>query len=229
LVGNPVGAAAVEMEPGPPLGLGLGGRTEQVVVVQPTDVVALYTDGLVETRERDVDDGMRLLADIVTEPPDDLEELVDRAVMALVAADHDDDVALLLMRPHGEGIGAAAPWVTLPREPAAVADARALTGRALAERGASPRLGEAARLVVSELVTNAIRHGKGDPRLRVRVASPHVVIEVEDDSGHLPQRRFAMPDDEGGRGLELVAMLAGRWGWRPTATGKVVWAELPTS
>jgi GAF domain-containing protein/anti-sigma regulatory factor (Ser/Thr protein kinase) len=228
LVASAGGASAVQLEPGPPLGLGLGGRNEQVVVVEPTDVVALYTDGLVETRERDVDEGVRVLADVLARPPADLESLGTRAVAALVAPEHDDDVALLLLRPLGDAIGVAAPWVTLPRDPAAVADARALTWRTLAARGAAPRLGEAVTLVVSELVTNAIRHGRGDPRLRVRVASPHVVIEVEDEGGHLPQRRFATADDEGGRGLELVALVAGRWGWRPTASGKVVWAELPT-
>ncbi|MFF1954786.1 ATP-binding protein, partial [Kitasatospora herbaricolor] len=80
-------------------------------------------------------------------------------------------------------------------------------------------------LLVSELVTNALRHGRGDIRLRL-LRDRTVVCEVWDDGYAQPRQRRAQETDEGGRGLQLVSLLAERWGSRRTPKGKIVWFEL---
>lgn len=80
-------------------------------------------------------------------------------------------------------------------------------------------------LLVSELVTNALRHGRGDIRVRL-LRDATVVCEVWDDGYAQPRRRRAQETDEGGRGLQLVSLLAERWGSRRTPHGKIVWFEL---
>jgi anti-sigma regulatory factor (Ser/Thr protein kinase) len=80
-------------------------------------------------------------------------------------------------------------------------------------------------LVVSELVTNAIRYGGGGA-LQLRLIKDTVLIcEVSDHSATAPHLRRARTYDEGGRGLLLVAQLTDQWGTRQTPTGKVIWAE----
>ncbi|MYR60511.1 histidine kinase, partial [Streptomyces sp. SID625] len=79
-------------------------------------------------------------------------------------------------------------------------------------------------LILSELVTNAIRYGSAPIRVRV-LRDTALICEVFDSSNTSPHLRYAASTDEGGRGLFLVAQLADRWGTRYTSTGKVIWAE----
>jgi anti-sigma regulatory factor (Ser/Thr protein kinase) len=82
-------------------------------------------------------------------------------------------------------------------------------------------------LVVSEIVTNAIRHCAGRTYLRLSRNDDYVRIEVADPSPVLPRLIEAGPEAERGRGLLIVSQLATRWGSTPRGSGKIVWADLP--
>ncbi|WP_431968173.1 ATP-binding SpoIIE family protein phosphatase [Actinacidiphila sp. bgisy160] len=113
----------------------------------------------------------------------------------------------------------------VPNEPAAVADARAWTDRLLTE-WKLPELAFTTTLVVSELVTNAIRYSTGPIRLRL-IRDRMLVCEVSDSCSAAPLPRHAAPSDQDGRGLSIVAQLTDAQGTRYTETGKTVWAEQP--
>ncbi|MFF8030201.1 MULTISPECIES: ATP-binding protein [unclassified Streptomyces] len=89
-------------------------------------------------------------------------------------------------------------------------------------------VGDLAALLVSELVTNALRHAAGPIGVRlVRPSGPGVLlVEVSDPLPDLPRERTARPEDESGRGLQLLASASRRWGARPGGAGKTVWFEL---
>ena len=133
-----------------------------------------------------------------------------------------DDVALLVARTHALDGDRVATW-DLPADPAIVADARKQVARRLAGWG----LDDAAfitGLVVSELVTNAIRHAGSPIQLRL-IRDRTLICEVSDGSSTAPHLRRARAFDEGGRGLLLVSQLTQRWGTRQTPHGKTIWAE----
>ncbi|GAB2959568.1 SpoIIE family protein phosphatase [Streptomyces heilongjiangensis] len=233
LVGSDGAVSFVDLPAGPPLGLG-GLPFESADLDLPEQsVLALYTDGLVESRQRDIGQGLDILCRTLGAPADSLEELCDRVVEALLPVRPSDDAALLLVRPRPLGPEQVAVWNISP-DPAAVARARAETLRKLGSWG----LEEASfvtELVVSELVTNAIRYADTPIELRLITpqssatpgsASPRVLIcEVSDSSSTAPHLRRARAFDEGGRGLLLVAHLTDRWGTRQTTTGKTIWCE----
>ncbi|MFE9611542.1 SpoIIE family protein phosphatase [Streptomyces sp. NPDC006012] len=217
-------AELVQMTAGPPLGVG-GLPFESTELELPEgSVIALYTDGLVENRDLDVDRGTREMLQALNTPADSLDTLCDTLVKAPLDEQPSDDVALLLARTRALGADRVATW-DVPPDPAHVAIARqAVTGQ-LAVWG----LQEAAyvtELVVSELVTNAIRYGEPPIRLRL-IRDRALICEVSDGSSTSPHLRRAHAFDEGGRGLLLVAQLTQRWGSRQTAGGKTIWAEQP--
>ncbi len=86
--------------------------------------------------------------------------------------------------------------------------------------------GDVAELLVSELVTNAINHGRTTCLLELTATPTVLRAAVADDGDGAPQLRYAGPEDESGRGLAIVEALASRWGVEPTSSGKVVWFEL---
>ncbi|MER5197546.1 ATP-binding SpoIIE family protein phosphatase [Streptomyces sp. NPDC002755] len=224
---TPDGTAEIlELPPGPPLGLG-GLPFEAAEVELPEgSLLALYTDGLVESRDHDVDAGLARLRHALTQPASSLEAICDHVVETLLPARPDDDVALLLARTHALGADQVATW-DLPAEPAAVARARSDVSRQLSDWGLE-KLDYTAELVVSELVTNAIRYGQPPIRLRL-IHDRALLCEVSDGSSTTPHLRRARVFDEGGRGLLLVAQLAEHWGTRHARRGKTVWAELSDS
>ncbi|MET8950034.1 SpoIIE family protein phosphatase [Streptomyces sp. NPDC004393] len=209
---------------GPPLGLGgLPFETADLELPEGSRLV-LYTDGLVEDRERDIDDGLELLrawlADAGPSPEDTCRAVLD----ARPPSRSSDDIALIVARTRALVPDQIAEW-DVPMDPAAVGEVRASVTRRLAEWGLD-ELNFTTELILSELVTNAIRYGS--PPLHVRVVREHSLIcEVFDGSSTSPHLRYAGMTDEGGRGLFLVAQLAERWGTRYTPTGKVIWAEQP--
>ncbi|MCF3184463.1 SpoIIE family protein phosphatase [Streptomyces polychromogenes] len=207
---------------GPPLGLG-GLPFETAGIELPEDsTLVLYTDGLVEDRHGDIDVALDRLRAVLAHP-DRAPEETCRAVMDAMAPEHPgDDIALLVARAHTLPAGRIAAW-DLPADPAKVCDIRAAATRRLAEWGLE-ELAFAAELLLSELVTNAIRYG-GEP-IQVRLIHDRTLIcEVSDGGSSAPHLRRAASTDEGGRGLFLVAQLAQSWGTRYTPRGKVIWAE----
>ncbi|WP_406155161.1 SpoIIE family protein phosphatase [Streptomyces sp. NBC_00882] len=215
-------ARLVPLSTGPPLGVG-GLPFEATEIELPEGaVVALYTDGLTEDRDRDVDHATDELCRALTAKTDTLDELCDTVLKAVLPEEPGDDVALLLARTRVLGADRVATWGVEP-DPAHVA----VTRQAATEQLAVWGLEEASfvtELVVSELVTNAIRYGEPPIQLRL-IRDRTLICEVSDGSSTSPHLRRAHAFDEGGRGLLLVAQLTQRWGSRQTGSGKTIWAE----
>ncbi|MFI6449233.1 SpoIIE family protein phosphatase [Kitasatospora sp. NPDC050543] len=217
-----------DLPAGPPLGLGgMPFETAELRLDEGTQIV-LYTDGLIEDRTRDLDVGMELLRAALTGPGRDPEEHCRAVLEALLPASPQDDVALLVARTRTLGPDRVAEW-DVAFDPAAVAEMRSAAAAKLAQWGLS-ELEFALELVLSELITNAIRYGSPPVRLRL-VRDRSLICEVSDGSNTSPHLRYAATTDEGGRGLFLVAQLSERWGTRYTPQGKIIWAEqaLPPS
>ena len=83
---------------------------------------------------------------------------------------------------------------------------------------------DAAAVVVSELVTNAVNHGGGCVEVRLESHEQRVTVFVADGSSVVPRRRE--PDDRGGRGIALIEAMAARWGVQDHEGGKQVWVDL---
>ncbi|MBV2354054.1 PAS domain-containing SpoIIE family protein phosphatase/ATP-binding protein [Streptomyces sp. J2-1] len=211
-----------EIPAGPPLGLG-GMSFESAEVELPDDsLLGLYTNGLIDGPGHDLEAGMARLGAVLGERGPGLAALCASAVERLVPVPQPDDVALLLARTHTLGPDRVASW-DIPRDPAAVGRARADVTRKIREWGLE-ELGLTTELIVSELVTNAIRYAEPPLRLRL-LRDARLTCEVADSSSIAPRLRHARSTDEGGRGLFLVAQLAHRWGARYTEDGKIIWAE----
>lgn len=213
-----------DLPAGAPLGLGLGlVPFESVELELPeASVLAFYSDGLVESRDADIDDGLRRLGAALTEPGHSLEDLCSRVMQTVPTHAPADDVTLLLARTRALQPAQVASW-DLPQGLATVPAARHLAARQLREWGLEP-LVMPAESIVSELVSNAIRHGDGPSRLRL-IQHRVLTCEVSDTNAGHPRSRHPRTLDEQGRGLHLVAQLSRRWGSRSATDGKVVWAE----
>jgi anti-sigma regulatory factor (Ser/Thr protein kinase) len=218
-------ARKVELPAGPPLGVGgLPFESAELDLPEGT-VLSLFTDGLTESRERDVDAGRALLCEALAVPADSLEETCDRVLHTLLpSGGSTDDVALLLARTLGLPASQVATW-DIPADPALVAPVRKQVVQQLARWDLS-EVSFTAELVTSELVTNAIRYGAHPIRLRLIHDATTLICEVSDTNHTAPHLRRAKTWDEGGRGLLLVAQLTQRWGSRHTADGKTIWAEI---
>ena len=208
---------------GPPLGLGgMPFQTAELCLAEGTQLV-LYTDGLIEDRRRDLDLGMELLRAALTghpgRPP---EETCQDVLNSLLPERPKDDVALLVARTRELPPDRIADW-DVPPDPAAVAGMRDAVSEKLEAWGLS-ELGFTTELVLSELITNAIRYGAEPFHVRL-IRDRTLICEVSDGSSTSPHLRYAATTDEGGRGLFLVSQMTERWGTRYTPQGKVIWAE----
>ncbi|MFG2985107.1 SpoIIE family protein phosphatase [Streptomyces sp. NPDC048258] len=212
----------VDLPAGPPLGLGgMPFETAEFHLAEGSQLV-LYTDGLVEERTRDIGEGLELLRAALSHPDRDPHESC-RAVLDLLLPDRPaDDVALLIARTRTLGPDRVAQW-DVRYQPSAVGAVRKAAAEKLEEWGLTD-LVFATELILSELVTNAVRHGSAP--VRVRMLHDHALTcEVWDGTSTAPHLRYAATTDEGGRGLFLVAQLSEHWGVRYTPDGKVIWAE----
>ncbi|MBL1084345.1 SpoIIE family protein phosphatase [Streptomyces actinomycinicus] len=224
LVGPDGAVEFLDVPAGPPLGLGgLPFDTAELELAEGSRLV-LYTDGLVEDRERDIDEGLGMLSDALRRTPGASPEDTCRTVLDRLPARPSDDVALIVARTRELGGDRVAQW-QVPSEPAAVSEVRGSVTRKLADWGLE-ELVFTTELILSELVTNAIRYGRAPIGVRL-LRDRTLICEVSDGSTTSPHLRYAASTDEGGRGLFLVAQLAERWGTRYTPHGKVIWAEQP--
>jgi serine phosphatase RsbU (regulator of sigma subunit)/anti-sigma regulatory factor (Ser/Thr protein kinase) len=216
----------LDVPPAPPLGIGDGAVRSQEFTIDDGSLLVLYTDGLVERRDSDIDVGLEHLketfgAESVSRP---IEDLCKATLDGVYGDDERDDIAVLIARLRRLPDDHYASW-TLDAEPVSVSEARSLIGQTLKEWELD-ELTETTELLVSELVTNALRYASGQITVRL-VLERTLVCEVLDDSAALPRLRHAGSEDETGRGLHVVSQLAQRWGTRRTASGKVVWCEQP--
>ncbi|WP_030247677.1 MULTISPECIES: SpoIIE family protein phosphatase [unclassified Streptomyces] len=218
-------ARQLDLPSGPPLGVGGLPFEAAEVELREGSVLSFHTDGLLKSRERDVDASQRMLREALSAPSGSLDEICDRVLHALLPPGGSaDDVALLLARTRGLPASQVATW-DIPADPALVAPVRKQVVDQL-DRWGLIEATFTAELVVSELVTNAIRYGAPPIRLRLIHDASTLICEVSDTNHTAPHLRRAKTWDEGGRGLLLVAQLTERWGSRHTTEGKTIWAEL---
>ncbi|MFI6416810.1 SpoIIE family protein phosphatase [Streptomyces sp. NPDC050842] len=222
---RPDGSAAFAAVPGgPPLGLsGLPFETAEIRLPEGSSLV-LYTDGLVEDRTRDIDEGLELLRRTLAHPGRTPDQTCSAVLDALLPDQPSDDIALVVARTRALDSARTATW-DVASDPSAVGQVRAAVSRTLAEWGLEEE-SFTTELILSELVTNAIRYAAEPVRVRL-IRDRALICEVSDGSSTAPHLRRAATTDEGGRGLFLVAQFADRWGTRYTAHGKVIWTEQP--
>ncbi|MGX1273282.1 SpoIIE family protein phosphatase [Streptomyces phaeoluteigriseus] len=215
----------IDLPTGAPIGVG-GVPFEAVHVrVSPGDRLVMCTDGLVEMRGEDIGVGLATLCESAAHPAASMDDACDTIIRALnTRGGRKDDVALLLARLNGIAPDDVAEW-TFPLDPAQVGRARAVVREQLHDWGLA-RLADPAELMVSEVVTNAVRHAHRRPVTLRLVRGDTLLCEVDDDHHELPTLLSAGPDDESGRGLRVVSTLAREWGTSRTAAGKSVWFEL---
>jgi hypothetical protein len=223
---DPSGAVTLlDVPPGPPLGVGTRSFEAVEQELSEGSTLVLYTDGLVETRDRDIDFGLnRLCRALERRPGAPLDQLCSAAVTTVPAREQSDDIAVLLARTRSLGPHQVVEW-ELAADAAAVGGVRAAAVRALADWGLE-RLATTAEQIIGELLANAVLHAVGPVRLRL-IRHQALVCEVFDGGLTMPRTDSAGPADENGRGLAIVAALASRSGSRGTSDGKCVWAELP--
>jgi signal transduction histidine kinase/DNA-binding response OmpR family regulator len=213
---------------GPPLGTGPHTLTEEQVHLPSGSVLALYTDGLVERRDSDLDAGIDALTTQITKITAPLDDVPQALVDALLPDGPDDDIAVLLAQVTGQPQQTTSAIRHITAEERAVYEARQFAATNLRDWEIPEARAREIVLLVSELVTNAVRYGQPPMELRIRRTPAHVVLEVYDAAPFLPRKLRPTPEDEHGRGLQLVAHLADRWGTRPTQHGKSVWCVFST-
>ena len=215
---------------GPMIGFGTGSRDTATIELEPGDVVVLYTDGLIERRDRTLREGLDALVEVASglgtlDAAGAGEELLSR-----LAGEPEDDVAVVVVRVPGPRQSLEASTSTprarrwsLPSEAASIGRARQAVSRTCQawDIGSIP----AAELVVSELVANAVLHGWGHVVLRLFDTGEGLRIEVEDFNPAPPVTTDGHPGRVGGYGMRIVERLAD-WGWRTSGPGKLVWARV---
>ena len=226
---NPRGAVELpDLQLGPPLGVEGAVYLDERMPFPVDTRMLLFTDGLVEHRERDLEVGLDALVGNLASTPGRCSEVCRALITALLEdRTQDDDITLLMVA--NQGLSRQEHRVRhFPPVPEEAAAVRTFVEETLDAWGdASHALAVVA--VVNELFINAVAHARTRITVHLR-RLPHVLVaEVEDLSGHEPRRSVAGPDDEHHRGLQIVDVLSTRWGSRRTETGKVVWAEFSTA
>ncbi|GAA2132411.1 ATP-binding SpoIIE family protein phosphatase [Actinomadura napierensis] len=206
------------------LPIGVGGEPFETIEVPVEDGsrLVLCTDGLLERRDRDIDEGLEELRGRLAGPAHPLEDTCDDLLDALATTAPADDIAIVAVGLDGIPKEDVAVWELEP-EPSMVPQIRAQVAFKLAEWRLDA-VGDTVQLLVSELVTNALLHGAGSIVLRL-IRGDALLCEVYDDGQDMPHLCHADATAESGRGLQLVSHLAARWGTHRTDGGKVVWFE----
>lgn len=223
-------AARLDGAGGALIGFGSGDRRSATAHLGPGDVLVLFTDGLIERRDRTLRDGLEALAEIGTQARGSDAAGIGEQLLSRLAEAPEDDVAVVVVRvpdPDAEPVDDGAPrrrrW-SLASEPASIARARHAVVRTCQAWGIPGAA--SAELVVSELVANAVMHGWGHVVLRLFDTGDGLRIEVEDANPAPPVTTDGHAGRIGGFGMRIVERL-GDWGWRPSGEGKLVWARVP--
>ncbi|MEV6649173.1 SpoIIE family protein phosphatase [Streptomyces sp. NPDC051219] len=218
---------ALEIQGGPPLGVVADAEYPMTdAALLPGTLLALLTDGLVESADLPMDEGMRRVCAVLgAADPADVGRVADELLFGS-ANRRDDDVAVLLLRYDATlERPIRASW-SVWRLPEAVMHARRFTARTLRAWSVVEEL-DVVLLVVSELVTNAVAHTQGEVRLDLTLGEERLRIAVHDASPRTPVKP-AIVDWEatGGRGILIVEAVSASWGSVPLGGGKQVWAEI---
>jgi anti-sigma regulatory factor (Ser/Thr protein kinase) len=218
----------LDVETGPPLGV--GERWEERSSHLPEEaVLLLYTDGLVETRTWAIDEGIRRLAGLLEAMPAEARptRVLDTALGLLPAGSRGDDVAVLAaLVPPNRTARSTRVQRSLPAQPMSAPLARSWAEGWLPASPVPAELGDLVQLVLSELVTNAVRQGDGPIRATLDASGAGLMIEVFDSGHRMPELAASAPDATSGRGLHLVDTVCDAWGVREELDGKTVWARL---
>jgi Stage II sporulation protein E (SpoIIE)/GAF domain/Histidine kinase-like ATPase domain len=218
------------LEDGLGMPLRLGGVFEERVIGFPSrSAILLYTDGLVERRDRSLTEGIAELEAALRKlasPSLDPVEVCDQIITSLTCDSHDDDVAVLFARE--AGVPRDVVVMPLTADPHTAAQGRRFVSDALARWGLK-ELNPAAEMVATELIANAVRHSRRPHSLRLQYTPGRLLVEVADGDGRRPQRFQPTVDEVNHRGLFIVDELSEHWGSRLTPNGKVVWAQLAVS
>lgn len=208
----------LDLARGPELGRGTASYRPTSVELPEGSLLALFNQGLLGASS-----GVVLERRLVTKQSGPLRRLCDSLVSGLLPDGPTDDALLLLARTRALGPDDTVAW-TLPDDPRSTARARRLVTAQLTKWGLDDETAFTTELIVSELVTNAVRYADGPLALRL-IRDECLICEVTDSSSAAPHLRLADDNDEGGRGLYLVARFADRWGTRHSARGKTIWTE----
>ncbi|MET7903949.1 SpoIIE family protein phosphatase [Streptomyces sp. NPDC005355] len=217
------------VEGGPPLGVVADAEFPMTAAgLASGTLLALMTDGLVESARLDLEDGVRQVCEALARAdPSDPGRVADELLGG--ASRRDDDVALLLLRYDGMRVRPTRAGWTVWRLPDAVMHARRFTARTLRSWGVTEEL-DVALLITSELVTNALVHTQGEVHLHLTLTADRLRIAVSDRSPRAPVKPATMDwESTGGRGLLLVDAVSQSWGSVPLSGGKQVWAEIALS
>ncbi|MFF3322776.1 SpoIIE family protein phosphatase [Streptomyces sp. NPDC002889] len=210
----------IDVEEGTSLGRGVASYTTTWVDLPEGSILSLQNMGLLQGA---AESRLPLYREALTEPPHGtLQDMCDTLVSSLLPEPPDDDALLLLARTRALGPDQVAS-VTLPDSAESAAAARRFVSHRLADWGRED-LAFGTELIASELVTNALRYSTGPVELRL-IRGNALICEVSDSSSAAPHLRYAEDDDEGGRGLYLVAQFTRSWGTRRTGKGKTIWTE----
>jgi PAS domain S-box-containing protein len=213
--------------------VGFGGRARTVSRdrLHPGDVLVVYTDGLIERRDRALRDGIDALVEASGTVRAADAAGIGQELVARLGDAPEDDMALVVVRvpdPGGqrratrEEDSRERQWV-LPNEPASIGRARHAVLRTCYAWDLPDA--PAAELVVSELMANAVLHGWGQLTLRLSDTGQGLRIEVEDSNPAPPVPTEGHAGRVGGYGMQIVERLAD-WGWQPVGSGKRVWAQV---
>ncbi|AZM73909.1 PAS sensor protein [Streptomyces sp. KPB2] len=225
---HPDGSTEIaEVEGGPPLGVVTQADFPMSPLrLRPGTLIALTTDGLVESPGADIDEGMdRFAHALAVSDPTHLGLVADAL---LGNARRNDDVALLLVRYDGMALRPLRESWSVWRLPEAVRHARRFTRRTLRSWGVPDDDIDGVLLIVSELVTNALVHTDGKVRLDLTLISGRLRVAVADASPRTPVKPTSIGwEATGGRGILLVEAMSATWGTLPVSGGKQVWSEIP--
>lgn len=228
----PTAAAYMAVATDPPLGTDADRRYEQSsLFLAPGDSVALYTDGLIETRHADLSVGMNRLRNAAEseEAAAGAEALAEALVTAGPGGEEqEDDIALLVLQyaPTRRAPGdVRSVRRHLPSSPMSAGVARRFAADVVAEWGVD-ELVDVVTLGVSELMTNALIHTAAEVELALHLNAKRVRVEVIDQSDRLPVMRSGSEEETSGRGLHILEAISADWGFGALGSGKSVWFEL---